>query len=364
MVIFIRIYKKILQNGLVQKRGTRVIFFAILLNVLFGSLFYLAERNAQDGLTLVDSIWWAMVTMTTVGYGDFYAETALGRFIISYPCMLVGIGIIGYLVGSVAETMLDHVSKKKRGLMPTKSKDHIIVCNYPHLDKVVRLVNELQLSYLYKDKEIVLVTDAIQELPEQLKALGIQFVQGDPVREDILLRANINQAAGVFVLARNPGDPSSDEKTFAIGTIVELIERDNGRPIRTVVEVVNKDNIKMMQRANVDGIVSADGIMDGLIVQEFLNPGVHTVVHQMLTNAVGSQFYIMDTALIGKSMAEIQTAMLNYEKPLQLIGLVRDKQTLLSPPKDTQIQEKDQLIIIAEHRSHYQMFEKDALKSA
>ena len=56
--------------------------------------------------------------------------------------------------------------------------------------------------------------------------------------------------------------------------------------------------------------------------------------------------------------------MLNYEKPLQLIGLVRDKQTLLSPPKDTQIQENDQLIIIAEHRSHYQMFEKDALKSA
>ncbi len=364
MTILLRIYKKILQNGLVQKRGTRVIFFAILLNVMFGVLFYLAEYRVQEGLTLVDSIWWAMVTMTTVGYGDFYAQTVFGRFIISYPCMLVGIGIIGYLVGSVAETMLDHVSKKKRGLMPIKSKGHIIICNYPHLDKVVRLANELRASFLYKNNHIVLVTDAIQELPEQLKNLDIDFVQGDPVREDILLRANINEAAGVFVLTRNPGDPSSDEKTFAIGTIVELIERENNRPIRTVVEVVNKDNIKMMQRAGVDGIVSADGIMDGLIVQEFLNPGVHNVVHQILTNTVGSQFYILETKLIGQTISQVQNGMLNHAKSLQLIGVVRNCQTILSPAKDMKLEEKDQLVIIAEHRSDYQTFERDVLNNA
>ena len=361
MTIFLRIYKKIFNNSVLKKRGMRVVLFAFSLNIIFGILFYFAERNAQEGLTLVDSIWWAMVTMTTVGYGDFYAQTSLGRFIISYPCMLVGIGIIGYLVGVVAENMLEHVSKKNKGLVPMKCKNHIIICNYPHLEKFHRLVDEIRLSYRYKDRDIVLVTDAIQELPQELKDMDVKFVFGDPVREDILMKANVTECDGVFILARDPGSPTSDEKTFAIGTIIELIERETNHPIRTVAEVVNKKNIRMILRARVDGVVSSDGIMDGLIVQEFLNPGVHDIVHQILTNAEGCQFYVMETQLQGKKIAELQIAMLNHPTNIQLIGLSRGGKNILSPRKDTVIEKDDRLIILAERRQDFESVEKDIL---
>jgi voltage-gated potassium channel len=363
MTIFVQIYKKLFENRVLKSRTTRVVLFAFVLNIVFGVLFYFAERNAQDGLTIIDSIWWAMVTMTTVGYGDYYALTPLGRFLISYPCMIIGIGIIGYLVGSVAETVLDHVSKRKKGLVQMKSKNHIIICNYPHLEKIQRLVEELRASHRYGDCDIVLATDKIAELPEELKGLGLKFVHGDPVREEVLARAKVSECAGVFILARDPGDPSSDEKTFAIGTIIELIEREIDRPIRTIAEVVSKDNIKMMQRSQVDGIVSSDGILDGLMIQEFLNPGVHDIVHQILTNAVGSQFYIMETSLEGKKIADVQAAMLQHPSNVQLIGLSRSSENILSPDKEMKIESGDRLIILAEHRTDFEKVEKDLLQS-
>jgi voltage-gated potassium channel len=362
MTVFWKIYRKLFQNPVMANRGPRVILFALGLNLFFGTLFYFAEKNAQDGLTYLDSIWWAMVTMTTVGYGDFMAETFVGRFIISYPCMLLGIGIIGYLVGVVAENMLDRVSKKKRGLMQVKSKEHIIICNYPHLEKIVRLISELRRSFFYKKSPIVLLADTIQELPEELKKMEVQFVQGDPVREDILTKANITEAKGVFILANDPGNPKSDEKTFAIGTIIEMIEREIHRPIRTVVEMVSKENMKMMQRSRVDGIVSSDGIMDGLLVQEFLNPGVHDIVHQILTNSEGSQFFILETNLQGKQISELQIAMLQHETNLQLIGISRKGKNILSPREDMKIQENDRLVILAEHRKDFLAVEKDLLE--
>ena len=364
MTIFHRIFKKIFTRKVLQQRGIKILLVAFSLNVLFGILFYMAESKVQQDLTLLDAIWWAMVTMTTVGYGDFYPQTAMGRFLISYPCMLLGIGIIGYLVGVVAENVVDRIAKKKRGLLQLKLKNHIIICNFPHTEKILRLMDELQRSYAYRDRPFVLVTDAIQELPEELKKREVKFVQGDPVREDVLMRANVTECAGVFVLARDPGNPNSDEKTFAIGTIIEMIERDVGRPIKVVVELVSKENLKMMQRSRVDGIVSADGIMDSLLVQEFLYPGVHDIVHQIITNAVGSQFYIFDTKLQGKKFGDVQLAMLEHPIHLQLIGVSRDGQNILSPPKDLVIQENDRLIILADRRQDFETVENDLLKES
>jgi len=363
MTALYRLFRKIFKNSLRGNRVGRVIIIAIFLNIFFGTLFWLAERNVQEGLTYLDAIWWAMVTMTTVGYGDFFAQTAVGRFIISYPCMLLGIGIIGYLVGVVAENMIERISKRKRGLMNISESGHIIICNFPNTDKILRIIEELSMSTSYRDVRYVLVTDMIEELPEELLSRKVLFVRGDPVREEILMRANIRECAGVFILAERPGNPVSDTKTFAIGTQIEMIEREISKSINTVVELVNKDNLKMMQRSRVDGIVSADGILDGLMVQEFLYPGVHDIIHQIITNTVGSQFYIFDTKLDGYRVADIQMAVLKHPSNLQIIGICRDGNSLLNPSKEERLLKEDKLIMLAEKPSDFRSVEEDILSA-
>ncbi|WP_409254284.1 potassium channel family protein [Bacillus sp. SCS-153A] len=51
--------------------------------------------------TFADALWWSIVTTTTVGYGDLYPETAVGRIIASF-LMFVGIGLIGTITGMAA----------------------------------------------------------------------------------------------------------------------------------------------------------------------------------------------------------------------------------------------------------------------
>lgn len=64
-----------------------------------GAAFAYAEGTR---LSTWDGVWWAVTTMTTVGYGDIYPETTLGRFIAT-AVMIVGIGFIAILTAALAE---------------------------------------------------------------------------------------------------------------------------------------------------------------------------------------------------------------------------------------------------------------------
>ena len=67
-----------------------------------GAAFASAEG---ERLSTWDGVWWAVATMTTVGYGDIYPETETGR-VIAILIMLVGIGFLAVLTGAVAERFL------------------------------------------------------------------------------------------------------------------------------------------------------------------------------------------------------------------------------------------------------------------
>lgn len=69
-----------------------------------------AERDAKNATitTFGDALWWAMTTVTTVGYGDRYPITAQGRFIAG-GLMLAGIALLGIVTASLASWLLDKV---------------------------------------------------------------------------------------------------------------------------------------------------------------------------------------------------------------------------------------------------------------
>ncbi len=69
-----------------------VLILAMLAFSASGFLYF--EIGNRPDLGWADAVWWSVVTMTTVGYGDLFPETMGGRYLIGFPTMLVGVSIL------------------------------------------------------------------------------------------------------------------------------------------------------------------------------------------------------------------------------------------------------------------------------
>ncbi len=83
-----------------RKKITVFLFVVFTLVVIFGSLMYLIEGEENGFTNIPQSIYWAIVTLTTVGYGDISPQTGLGRTLASF-IMILGYGIIAVPTGIV-----------------------------------------------------------------------------------------------------------------------------------------------------------------------------------------------------------------------------------------------------------------------
>lgn len=98
------------QVGLYMAGGALILTFVGGLAVLD------AERHSPDAniLTFGDSIWWAITTMTTVGYGDKYPVTGLGRAV-AVGLMISGIAVLGTVTASLSSWIIEKVGDEESG---------------------------------------------------------------------------------------------------------------------------------------------------------------------------------------------------------------------------------------------------------
>jgi len=105
-----------LVNVLRSKKEELIItvFSSIVLLILASSLMYFIEREAQPELfgSIPKAMWWGAVTLTTVGYGDVYPVTLLGRIIGAFIAVL-GIGLFALPAGIIASGFAAELQKQR-----------------------------------------------------------------------------------------------------------------------------------------------------------------------------------------------------------------------------------------------------------
>jgi len=336
---------------------------ALLLNLLFGTAFFLAESGTQPGLDLWDSVWWSMVTMTTVGYGDYFPKTFAGRFFVAYPCLIIGIGLIGYSLGVIAESMLEGFNQRHKGKATMRFENHLVICQCPSISRVLQLVAQFRAAHSDPHRPAVVVSSRLEELPVEFRENSIHFVKGVATSEDSLNRAGVARAAGVIILANDPSDEGSDAESFTTGTLVKLIEEDGGRPISLVIELADRKNQRMMERVGANGIVPVEGITDMLLMQEMFNPGLRHLFEHLVTYKNGCEFYIVPHRLAGRRLREVQIAALGHAANLQVVGAIRNGVAVMTAENSFCLETADQLVLLAEKRTDYDRFEASHLTS-
>jgi len=90
------------------------IFIAFVLLILSSTLMYYVENDVQPDkfASIGDSLWWAVATLTTVGYGDVYPVTGVGKLIGSAIAM-IGIGIVALPTGIISSAFIDELQSRK-----------------------------------------------------------------------------------------------------------------------------------------------------------------------------------------------------------------------------------------------------------
>ena len=97
---------QILTDAMLASKAKIIVFLAVIISLVFiiGALMYLVEGKESGFTSLPKSVYWAIVTMTTVGYGDITPQSALGQ-IISSILMIIGYGVIAVPTGIISAEM-------------------------------------------------------------------------------------------------------------------------------------------------------------------------------------------------------------------------------------------------------------------
>lgn len=328
-------------EGPPMQRFVTAVIAAIFLNLVFGTAFYYAERGVQAGLELGDSIWWAMVTMTTVGYGDFYPETWIGRFLIAYPCFLLGISLIGILLGTVSEAVVDHFSRKKKGLLHLTMKNHIIIAGCPSLDRVEKIFGELRIAH-GEETPFVIVSEQLAELPSQLKELGVSFVKGSLRNEKTCAKASVGEAQGIIVL--RDASEANDTEVYATASYLKNLLPDKVSRILSMVE--EGSSADLFKQAGLR-FIWGDGLPDRVMSQDLNQPGIGEVYRQLLSYRTGCEIYLRSHKLVGTKVVDLQHQALESPHQIQVIGIKRGGESNLNPAKETVLKDDDTIIVIA-----------------
>nr|WP_278294145.1 ion channel [Caloranaerobacter azorensis] len=335
------IYIKKLHISLKTTKVYKAILLVIFFIVINSVLFYLVENNENPNInSLWDALWWGFVTSTTVGYGDIYPRTKLGR-IIAIFLMIMGIGFFGFFTASIASVFVERNLRKGMGLLDIDFNGHIVIFGWNYQAKSI--IEEL----LREDKKqkIVLVAN-ISHNPYDNNS--VYYIKGDPTTDNVLERANIKYAKSAIVLADRSLENSEmiDARSVLICLAINKINPN----IYLVSEVIEQKNVIHFKRANVDETIISTQFESKIMMRCALYKGVSRAIKELLTNSYGNEIYeiALDKKYIGNTYEKIAIEFLNREATL--IGIYRDNKVFLNPSKNTILKSKDILIYIAKDK--------------
>ncbi|MBW7455170.1 ion channel [Paenibacillus sepulcri] len=275
MYFFLRVLNKTMRF-----KNTSIILTVIIFILISASIAYLLEPATFT--SWFNSLYWVLTTMATVGYGDYFAKTVLGK-VFTIFLYIFGIGLLSLLIGKVIDSVAGIQRQREAGQLNFQGKDHIIIINW---SKKAHYAVEEIMTYL-PGAEIVIV-DETDKHP-LLNRSNVHFISGDPASDEVLERAMLQKARSAIVFA----DSRIDEAALADGKsllITSSIER-TAPHVHTTVEIVQEKNILNFRYINVNEFVLSHDAISRLAVRAALQEGNSEIFSQLLSRQHGDDIF-------------------------------------------------------------------------
>ncbi|MDP2983542.1 MAG: ion channel [Candidatus Latescibacter sp.] len=327
--------RNVLKQGVLSKvwrfiaRNHRVrwIFLLSLFMFLLVALIRAVEMSANRHYDSVwDSIYWFVVTIATVGYGDITPRTTGGK-LLTIPLIMLGVILMSFLTGTIASILTATRIREGRGLQKLNLQNHVVICGYnSNIERVIGGIVSTARSL----PDIVLINThpetEITNLIERFSEASIRFVRGDYTAEPTLMRASIVKASSAIILA-DPG-PDGQAKPDDRTLIAALAIKSVARNVEVCAELLDAANEVHLKRAGVDQIIFSGEFNGFLLSSAVMTPGITQALREIMCTDRGSVIKRapIPHELVGKSFQTAVVDFMDHQGSI-LLGIITEKKT-------------------------------------
>jgi voltage-gated potassium channel len=235
-----------------------LLMFASIVVFVSAVLIYVMEANNPDSSinSLFDAFYWALVTISTVGFGDVTPITDGGRAI-AMVIIVAGVGVLSFftsIIVSAFNEKLGELRESKSVQDLHKLKSFFLICGYSDTAKIVA-------SRLHRNGKNIVVLDEDYERVEEAKSRGLIAVHGDPTQLASYKKFNIDFDEKVNTIL-------CLEEDDVLNVYIALTIRSISRQINVIAIAQDEHNIVKLKLSGVNEVIFAQNIV-GLLAREF-----------------------------------------------------------------------------------------------
>jgi voltage-gated potassium channel len=268
--------------------------------------------NAHPGrpMTFPDVLYFTVVSLTTVGYGDIAPVTQEARLVNALLLTPVRVFLWALFLGVAYELTLQRLREKSQmDKLRQRLKNHIIVCGFGVKGRAV--ITDL-IAHGYSPEEIVVIEPS-EGAAQEAAAQGLTAITGDASAESILRAAAIEKASHVIAA------PSRDDVCVLICLTVRALAAPS---LRLIASAREEENIKLIYRAGADMViassVSGGRLMASAVGQTAAPEFLEDIIH--FGQGVDATEYVVPISEAGKHAADLPL----FENRL-ILGVQRGK---------------------------------------
>lgn len=287
-------------------------------------------RDQIDGrITVTDVIYFTMVSVTTVGYGDIVPVTPRARIIDALLVTPVRLFIWLIFMGTAYQLVLQQLIEDFRmRRLQAKLAQHVIVCGYGHSGRCAAA----ELVARGMDKQNVIIVDLLQERLEEAAEHGHVGLLGDATREETLREAMLPTARALFVCTHRDDT----------NVLIVLTARNLSSTVRIVTRVEESENEKLLKQSGADATVLPSRV-GGILMADSLDSSVLASYVMDLISAGGRVMLIERRASpqeVGRLPAELVES--------RILRVLRGSQGFGFWESDARIQAGDRLVVVSQ----------------
>jgi voltage-gated potassium channel len=282
----------------------------------------------NDGITLLDCFYYAVVSLSTTGYGDITPGTPEARLVNVLVVTPARILFLIILVGTTLEVLTDQYRNNLRvSRWRRKLKDHVIVCGYGTKGRAA-VSALLETGY---DKARIVVVENRDSAVRQAAANGLAAIEGDATRSTVLNEADVKNCKAVIIAT------DSDEASVLITLTVRQLTAGQ---IRIIAAVREQENAALLKQSGAHHVIVSSATAGRLLGLTTTAPPLIDVVEDLLTPGQGM-------ALAMRSAERNEVGRNPRELPTLVVALIRRGKVLaLGGDQAVNIETGDMLVYI------------------